>query len=330
MSKPLRHLLSGTGLILLIILSAHDLRAEGFLGSGPPIITERGPHHAVYSRLSQYVNSYGEVVTRSNGWVTLATGLHYERNGAWIESKEEIEVLPSGYAVARQGQVRIIWAGNANTAGAVDLYSSLDDKRFRSHVLGLAYTDKFGRSVMFAVLKPQADGVAIGNNQVLYPDCFDPADGVVASLRYTYTLAGFEQDVIIHNQLPPPEEFGLDPNTTRLELYTEFIEFPEATKQTIVLNRDTSPLRDQMVEPDLTDDVLDFGALRVGTGNAFPTDDPENTLQTGKSWEMRDGRRLMIEKLDYASLIPFLEKLPPQQAKMGRRAPPRAFAQAGL
>ena len=110
--------------------------------SAEPVVVERGPHHAVWSRSGRYVNSYGETVTSSNGYVALATGMHYLRDNVWTESKEEIEVLPSGYAVARQGQHRVIWAGNANTAGAVDLYSSMDDKRFRSHVLGLAIPTK--------------------------------------------------------------------------------------------------------------------------------------------------------------------------------------------
>jgi hypothetical protein len=302
--------------LYLALTSAGALQAETFLGSGEAVITDRGPHHAVWARLSQYVNSYGDVVIRSNGYVALATGMHYLKDGVWTESREEIEILPSGYAVARQGQHRVIWAGNANTAGAVHLYSSLDDKEFKSHVLGLAYTDKVtGQGTMFAVLKADANGVVLGNNQVLYPDCFDPADGVVASLRYTYTIAGFEQDLIIHNQLPPPEQFGLSSATARLELFSEFIAAPDATKDTIVLQRETSPLRAQMAEPDLTDDILDFGALRIGTGNAFPMDDPDTTLQTGKSWEIRDGRRVMVEKIDYVTILPFLLQLPPMEAK---------------
>src|SRR5688572_29868721 len=95
------------GVVYSILLCCLGARAEVFLGSGEAVVTERGPHHAVFSRLSQYVNSYGDVVTRSNGYVALATGMHFLKDGVWTESKEEIEILPSGYAVARQGQHRV-------------------------------------------------------------------------------------------------------------------------------------------------------------------------------------------------------------------------------
>jgi hypothetical protein len=38
---------------------------------------------------------------------------------------------------------------------------------------------------------------------ILFPDAFDT--GLKASLRYTYTLAGFEQDVILLEDPGPPE-----------------------------------------------------------------------------------------------------------------------------
>ena len=104
--------------VYTFLVSAGALQAEQFRESGQAVLTERGPHHALWSRLSQYVNSYGDVVTRSNDFVALATGMHFLKDGAWTESREEIEILPSGYAVARQGQHQVIWAGNANTAGA--------------------------------------------------------------------------------------------------------------------------------------------------------------------------------------------------------------------
>ena len=74
-------------------------RAEVFLGNGEAVITDRGPHHAVWSRLSQYVNSYGDVVTRSNGYVALATGMHYLKDGVWTASWCNRMVQASWFAV---------------------------------------------------------------------------------------------------------------------------------------------------------------------------------------------------------------------------------------
>jgi hypothetical protein len=61
--------------------------------------------------------------------------------------------------VARQGPHQVIFAANLNSVGAIDL---LDPRgqRFRSHVLGLAYTDAAtGRSVMIAEAASPPDGL---------------------------------------------------------------------------------------------------------------------------------------------------------------------------
>ena len=64
----------------------------------------------------------------------------------------------------------------------------------------------------------------MGSNQVIYPDAFTDFK---ADLRYTYTKAGFEQDIILREQPPTPESFGLDPETTRLQVLTEFFNPPQ-------------------------------------------------------------------------------------------------------
>jgi hypothetical protein len=63
-----------------------------------------------------------------------------------------------------------------------------DGGRFRSHLLGLAYTDATsGRSVLIAEIQAAVGEVA--GNQVLYRDAFTD---VQADVRYTWTRAGLE------------------------------------------------------------------------------------------------------------------------------------------
>ena len=67
---------------------------------------ERGAHHKIIQSES------GATYT------ALADGMHYESNGQWTESKEEIELFQDG-AMARQGPHKTVFAPNLRTAGAV-------------------------------------------------------------------------------------------------------------------------------------------------------------------------------------------------------------------
>ena len=140
-------------------------------------------------------------------------------NGEWVASQEVIDIVPGG-ALASRGPHQVGFAANLNTIGAINFLTD-DGKRLRSHVLGLAYTDaKTGKSVMIAGIKDSI-GMLVGENQVLYGDAFDQTDGVQADIRYTYTRSGFAQDIILRSNPPAPELFGLDANTTSLEVFTE-------------------------------------------------------------------------------------------------------------
>jgi hypothetical protein len=247
---------------------------------------------------------------QTKSYVELASGLHYWKDGEWVESKEEIELFQGG-AVARNGQHQVIFAPNINSAGAIDLLTA-DGKRLRSHVLGLAYTDAAtGQAVMIAEIKDSI-GQLTAPNQITYPDTFTDFK---ADLRYTYTRGGFEQDVILLENPPSPLDYGLNPDTTRLEVYTEFLAPPAPGKATRVLKAAAKNLRGKMVEPDLIDEILDFGLMQIGSGNAFPLrDNKDKSVPVGKSWEVRDGRTILIEKVDYKSVKDYLDVLPKSAA----------------
>ena len=317
-------------IILLGAMSVVPLSAEPptFLATSDPTVAELGPHHRVWQRTSQFRTSSGKIVTRTNSYVELATGLHYQKDGQWLESKEAIDLFEGG-AIARQGQHQVIFAPNINTAGAIDLLTP-DGKRFRSHILGLAYTDAAtGKAAMIAEIKDSI-GQLVAPNQIIYPDAFTD---LKADIRYTYTKAGFEQDVILREEPPSPLVYGLNPATTRLEVYTEFLDPPTPSKSVSVIKQEFDPvLRAMMFEPDLVDERLDFGVMFIGTGDAFALDDaaaitePETAVPVGKSWEQREGRNLLIEKVEYSSIQRQLLQLPKGAAL---NKPKRAVANTG-
>jgi hypothetical protein len=293
-----------------------------------PQVTERGAHHRKWAYVTSSIGLDGRTMLKTNRYTEIGTGLHYRRDGEWVESKAVIDIVQGG-ALASQGPHQVGFAANINTPGAINLLTP-DGQRLRSHVLGLAYTDaRTGQSVLIAQVQDSV-GMLVSDNQIIYPNAFDDANAVKADIRYTYTTAGFEQDIILRADPPGPELFGLDPATTRLEVFTEFVEAPQPTViESTVLERSSPEQRGKMVWPDFVNQTLGFGAMRMDVGAAFPIEnslDLDQSIPTGKTWELREGRTFLIEAVLYPAIKPEIEKLPPNPP--GRRAV-RTFPKAG-
>ena len=149
-------------------------------------------------------------------------------NGKWVESSEHIDILPNGTAVATNGQHQAYFPGDIYN-GEIELVTP-DGMQLNSRPMGLSYFDGT-KSVLIAELKDSI-GVVSGNNQVIYPDAFTDFK---ADLVYTYTKGGFEQDVVLREQPPTPESFGLNPDTARLQVLTEFFNPPQPAMQSTAI-----------------------------------------------------------------------------------------------
>ena len=195
----------------------------------PYSVIGRDANSRVWERTTYELSPSGSVVPQKNRYVELSTGLHYKNaKGEWVESKEEIDILPNGTAAATQGQHQAYFPGNIYQ-GVIELVTP-DGKHLRSRPLGLSYDDG-SQTVLIAELKDSV-GQLVGPNQVIYPDAFTDFK---ADLRYTYTKAGFEQDIILREQPSTPESFGLNPATARLQVLTEFFNPPQPAVTTTVL-----------------------------------------------------------------------------------------------
>ena len=136
----------------------------------PPAIVERGAHHRVWQSVRATTLPDGRVRYRTNGYTELVSGLHFFWDGQWHDARAEIQLFQDG-AVAVEGAHRVSFAHNARAAGSIDLVAA-DGRRFRSHVLGLAFYDpKTGASELIAELK-DAIGELHPPNVVIYPDAF--------------------------------------------------------------------------------------------------------------------------------------------------------------
>ena len=145
--------------------------------------------------------------------------------------------------------------------------------------------------MLFAELQ-DSTGQLVTNNQVVYPNAFTDCD---ADVRYTYKRASFEQDIVVQQQLPTPDSFGLNPDTTLLQVWTE-------------INDPPTPA----IEPILNgaDERLDFGIMKMERGKAFIMGSESNSVPVGKQWTTVQGRTFLIEQVQYDTVEAQLQSLP--------------------
>jgi len=256
---------------------------------------EKGFDYRIWERL---ILAPGEDRLMKTGYTELETGMHFLEGDQWRESEAIIEITPTG-AAALKGNHKVHFRANLNAPGAVDLVMR-DGQRLTSHILGLSYFDAAtGKSVLIAELKDSV-GVLTEPNVLVYPDAFTD---LKADVRYIYTKAGLEQDVIFREQFLSPAEYGLNPQTTRLQFLTEF-DHPPAPR----IEKARGGQRE-------TDAVLDFGVMRIGVGKAFLIGKEQGQIAVDKAWVKLQGRDFLIEEIDYPAMQTQLEALPlPPQA----------------
>jgi hypothetical protein len=275
-----------------------------------PTVVETGPHHRVWEWASTEAGPDGQETVAPHTYTELATGLHYwnQPTSRWEESVAAYEMHGEGQAVAERGQHRVTISGNLTRPGAVDLRLP-DGQHLRSQPMGLSYFDTAtGQNLLLAAVK-DCVGELTAPNVILFADAFDT---LKADIRYRYTLDGFEQDVILRQDPGSPADYGLDPDTTRLELYTEFFDPPSPTKETL------------RVGGGLEDERLDFGPMQIGRGVAYFTPGEVAPVEVVKAWQKLQGRDFLIEGLPYLAARPLLDQLqarvsPPATGELARR-----------
>ncbi len=255
---------------------------------GESMVIEQGPHHQVLRQVMQTEGEDGSPLFATNHFTAVATGLGYlGDNGKWQASSSDFELIDGG-AAAWKGQHRVTLAWNSNLPQAVQMVTP-DGQRLDSHVHGLAYYDTAsGQAVLIAEPK-DTQGVLVEPGVILYEDAFE---GVVADLRYRNSLSGTEQDVVVRESIPSPESFGLNPESTELQVWTEFDQAPDPRRSASMADR-KGPNNTHALVPDET---LDFGAMRIGTGRSFRHGKEDESLSlVTKMWLVSDGRKFLVE-----------------------------------
>ncbi len=268
----------------------------------------QGANQNVWQKIVQITDTQGNVTYQTNNAYTeLATGLNHLINGKWVASKEEIDISADGNsALATNGQHQAYFPGDIYS-GQIELVTP-DGKQLYSRPVGLSYFDGTN-SVLIAELT-NSTGQVVGNNQVIYANAFTDFK---ADIRYTYTKAGFEQDIILREQPPSPASFGLNPDTTTLQVLTEFFNPPQPTVTANTIPTDAG---------NLEDDFLDFGVMQMIPGKAFLLGATTPSVGVNKQWLMLDGRQILVEEVPVVSIDNELKQLPLPQTTSIQPNPP--------
>ena len=150
---------------------------------------------------------------------------------------------------------------------------------------------------------------------MIYTNAFDEVE---ADVQYFYTKAGFEQNIVFRKPPPAPAEWGLNPQTTRLQVLTEFFDPPAPERRVVSARRENA----------LSDEALVFGQMRIGTGKAFAVGEATKTkspVQVFKQWLMLAERTFLVEEVPFVKVEQQLNAL--SQKRQAATAMPRRAGQ---
>jgi hypothetical protein len=102
-------IIGSTALLEAQSVTGQSARATVLPSPTPYAVVAKDANSSIWQSETYETGPSGEVVTNVHSYTELATGLHYKQNGRWLDSKEEIDILPNGTAAATNGQHKPIF-----------------------------------------------------------------------------------------------------------------------------------------------------------------------------------------------------------------------------
>src|SRR5438034_1378185 len=184
----------------------------------PYQVVSAGPHQNVWQKTT--VDKLGQ--TNIQSYTELATGLNFydPASSTWKSSRELFEITKNGFAIATNGQNKLIIAPDIATPDGVIDFLGPDGQRLLSSPRALVFRDNDKSAIIAQVTN--CVGEFSPPNVIVFPAAFD---SLKAAISYTYTRSSVAQDVIFYRQLPvTPADFDFSPDSTVLEIWTEFLQ----------------------------------------------------------------------------------------------------------
>jgi hypothetical protein len=217
-------------------------------------------------------------------------------HGQWVNSSDQISLTATG-AEATNAQFQVVFLGNANSANAVSV-TLPEGSTLTCGVLGLSYWDTAtDNSIFFAEIKDSYGQLLPSGNEALFQDSFT---GTLADLLYVNSVSGLDQIIVFRQELPSPTLWGMSPETTMLQVVTEFSTNGPSPR---VIPTQTLGGRD---------DHLDWGVMQMPQGYAFAVGSETNKVPVTKYWlTTPDSRTCLIEQVPFEAVLPSIQTLPP-------------------
>jgi hypothetical protein len=270
-------------------------------------IATRTPHTRVWVRANDTNQPPGGAFTE------LASGICFwnAQTGAYEDSSPDFTLTEKGYALAERCQHKLLVSPRLDDPdGVVDCLMP-DGQRLRGIILGLVLTShRTGESLQIATVNTATVAEQTAPNEITFPDCFE---GMLrASVRIRNEIGQWHQDIILHerfskDQLAKLAAIGFDnPAEIRLEVWSEFLQSPEAKVESTVLK--TLPGAN-LAEPYVMNDKISFATMFMAEGTGFLATEPENAVNIQKQWLDGD-RKCLIEGASLTELLPLMDALP--------------------
>lgn len=293
----------------------------------PPTVIRRGPNERVWQRPATGTNGF--VATGQDSgrtYIEVGAGLTYlDDSGQYQDSRDVIDLLPNGGAASLYAPTKTYFSPNLNEGG-ISLVTASNHLQLRP--LGLFYYDAASGKMARISTVCDSIGELQPPNQVIYKSAMAP---LRADFRLTATRAATESDLIILQQPRPPEAYGLNPATTRLELWHAVTSDIEPRTRINTLSRENDPALRQLMgaEADVVDEFIQFDQLVLPLGKAFscgsepprdtnaaaairlprPNVGPGETIVAKRLLEV-DGTRVLVESVRWADVREQLQALP--------------------
>jgi hypothetical protein len=295
--------------------------ADVVVSATEPEAIEASLDQRTWHTVSVVQDESGLPITVTNQWVELATGLMRPdpATGESVPCKAEFEELEGGFVV-RQTRYQLILGKSPTDPQAVAVLLP-DGQRMRSRVLAIQLWDAAANKGVTIATVRDAPGKLVEPTRVVFADAFEGAiEGLPleADIEYAIGLDGLHQNVVLRDGLPDLAKIGLDakPETVRVEVWTEFLEFPAPQLEPVVLWAEPDPaVRAQLAGPDWIDDRLDLGSVQMPMGRARVANaalaEPA-TLPLVKYWTQigEPARTFLIEQTPYVEALKLMADAP--------------------
>lgn len=252
----------------------------------------------VWMNITVRTNTSGIVVSLTNRYTELGDGLcRFDKNGVLVDCSDEITPTDDG-AAATNTLHKAYWKANINTAGGALTFLTPSNQVLKSTIVGVCFYDTTADTNLLIAGLKDSQGVLVASNQIVYPDAFL---NIHADVFYRNLLQGISQNIIFREQLPSPTAYGLNPDSTEVQILTEFFAPPSPrvlsqTNQTHVDNY-----------------VLDFGDLLIPVGRAFfagTNNEHESAGWVRKRWVNVENRTFLVEPVPWSVIAQLQQQLP--------------------